>query len=152
MKVLTNGQYAFSARFSISIRHFMVKRSATPRTKGVGTPLGTSTITPVIRLSSGPISSIWPGWTIGSWPARAWVRQPGRCRAGTSSSAGTKQPGSSAWPGVLVSDGYALYRKWIHGRQTCRLQGKSTYTSLGEAMECYFKEQQPDPEWIRQAA
>ena len=23
------------------------------------------------------------------------------------------------WQGILVSDGYALYRNWIHGRQTC---------------------------------
>ena len=36
-------------------------------------------------------------------------------------------------------------------RQTCRLQGKSTYSTLVEAMNCYFKDQQPDLEWIRQA-
>ena len=24
-----------------------------------------------------------------------------------------------AWQGILISDGYALYRKWVHGRQTC---------------------------------
>ena len=36
-------------------------------------------------------------------------------------------------------------------RQTCRLQGKSTYSTLVEAMDCYFKDQQPDLEWIRQA-
>ena len=24
-----------------------------------------------------------------------------------------------AWQGILVSDGYTLYRKWVHGRQTC---------------------------------
>ena len=36
-------------------------------------------------------------------------------------------------------------------RQTCRLQGKSTYSILVEAMEYYFKDQQPDLEWIRQA-
>jgi transposase len=23
------------------------------------------------------------------------------------------------WQGILVSDGYSLYRKWVHGRQTC---------------------------------
>jgi transposase len=23
------------------------------------------------------------------------------------------------WAGILVSDGYGLYRKWLHGRQTC---------------------------------
>jgi transposase len=26
---------------------------------------------------------------------------------------------AGAWEGVLVSDGYALYRKWAHGRQSC---------------------------------
>ncbi len=36
-------------------------------------------------------------------------------------------------------------------RQTCRLQGKSTFDVLVEAMDCYFKDQQPDLEWIRQA-
>jgi transposase len=24
-----------------------------------------------------------------------------------------------AWQGILISDGYGLYRKWVHGRQTC---------------------------------
>ena len=24
-----------------------------------------------------------------------------------------------AWQGILVSDGYTLYRKWVHGRQSC---------------------------------
>lgn len=23
------------------------------------------------------------------------------------------------WQGVLISDGYGLYQKWVHGRQTC---------------------------------
>ncbi|WP_153306633.1 IS66 family transposase, partial [Desulfogranum japonicum] len=36
-------------------------------------------------------------------------------------------------------------------RQTCRLQGKSTYEILVDAMENYFKDQQPDLQWIRQA-
>jgi transposase len=26
---------------------------------------------------------------------------------------------TGSWAGLLISDGYALYRKWIHGRQTC---------------------------------
>ena len=26
---------------------------------------------------------------------------------------------TGSWSGLLVSDGYALYRKWAHGRQTC---------------------------------
>ena len=36
-------------------------------------------------------------------------------------------------------------------RQTCRLQGKSTFDVLANAMECYFKDQEPDLEWIRLA-
>ena len=36
-------------------------------------------------------------------------------------------------------------------RQTCRLQGKSTFDVLVKAMESYFKDQQPDLEWIRLA-
>lgn len=36
-------------------------------------------------------------------------------------------------------------------RQTCRLQGKSTFEVLVEAMDCYFKDQQPDLDWIREA-
>jgi transposase len=36
-------------------------------------------------------------------------------------------------------------------RQTCRLQGKSTFDILVNAMDSYFKDQQPDLEWIRLA-
>jgi transposase len=36
-------------------------------------------------------------------------------------------------------------------RQTCRLQGKSTFEVLVDAMTCYFKDQEPDLEWIRLA-
>lgn len=36
-------------------------------------------------------------------------------------------------------------------RQTCRLQGKSSYEVLVDAMTSYFKEQEPDLEWIRTA-
>ncbi len=36
-------------------------------------------------------------------------------------------------------------------RQPCRLQGKSTFDVLVNAMESYFKVQQPDLEWIRLA-
>ncbi len=36
-------------------------------------------------------------------------------------------------------------------RQTCRLQEMSTFEVLVDAMDNYFKEQQPDLEWIRQA-
>jgi transposase len=37
-------------------------------------------------------------------------------------------------------------------RQTCRLQDQSTFEVLVDALSCYFKEQKPDLEWIRQAA
>jgi hypothetical protein len=32
------------------------------------------------------------------------------------------------------------------------LQGKSSFAVLVEAMNCYFKEQKPDLDWIRLAA
>ena len=35
-------------------------------------------------------------------------------------------------------------------RQTCRLQGKSTFETLVEAFNCYFKDQKPDLAWIHQ--
>jgi len=37
-------------------------------------------------------------------------------------------------------------------RQTCRLQGRSTFSTLVDAFTCYFKEQEPDLTWIHQAA
>ena len=33
-------------------------------------------------------------------------------------------------------------------RQTCRLNGKSSFEVLVDAMNCYFKGQQPDLSWI----
>jgi transposase len=37
-------------------------------------------------------------------------------------------------------------------RQTCRLQGRSTFSTLVDAFTCYFKEQEPDLTWICRAA
>ncbi len=37
-------------------------------------------------------------------------------------------------------------------RQTCRLQGMSTFEVLVDALDSYFKNQQPDLEWIRKTA
>ncbi|WP_290895650.1 IS66 family transposase [Hoeflea sp.] len=37
-------------------------------------------------------------------------------------------------------------------RQTCRLQGRSSFATLVEAMACYFRGQRPDLQWIRGAA
>jgi len=36
-------------------------------------------------------------------------------------------------------------------RQTCRLNGKSSFDVLVDAMSCYFKQQQPNLSWIRAA-
>jgi transposase len=36
-------------------------------------------------------------------------------------------------------------------RQTCRLHGKSTFDVIVDAMSCFFKEQPPDLDWIRNA-
>jgi len=36
-------------------------------------------------------------------------------------------------------------------RQTCRLHAKSTFEVLVEAISCFFREQEPDLSWIRQA-
>jgi transposase len=33
-------------------------------------------------------------------------------------------------------------------RQTCLLQGKSTFEVLTEAMRCYFRGQMPDLSWV----
>jgi transposase len=37
-------------------------------------------------------------------------------------------------------------------RQTCRLRAQSSFEVLVDAMDCYFKEQNPDLTWISQAA
>ncbi|NTV42796.1 MAG: transposase, partial [Syntrophobacteraceae bacterium] len=52
------------------------------------------------------------------------------------------------WAGILVSDGYGAYRKWVQMRQTCRLRGLPTYPILVEALTCSFQNQTPDVSWI----
>ncbi len=46
-------------------------------------------------------------------------------------------------------------KRWVERivslRQTCRLQGKSSFHILVDAMNASFKDQQPDLEWIRSA-
>jgi transposase len=46
-------------------------------------------------------------------------------------------------------------KRWVERivslKQTCRLQGKSSFHVLVEAMNASFKDQQPDLEWIRSA-
>jgi transposase len=37
-------------------------------------------------------------------------------------------------------------------RRTCRLQGKSTFEVLTDAVRSYFRQQTPDLDWIRQTA
>lgn len=54
--------------------------------------------------------------------------------------------------GTKSDKGNRWVERIISLRQTCRLQGKSTFDTLVEAMECSFKNQEPDLEWIRTAA
>ena len=37
-------------------------------------------------------------------------------------------------------------------RQTCKLQGKSTFEVLADAVRCYFRQKTPDLDWISQTA
>ena len=53
--------------------------------------------------------------------------------------------------GINSEKGCRWVERILSLRQTCRLQGKSTFTTLVDAFDCYFKEQQPDLSWIRQA-
>lgn len=57
-----------------------------------------------------------------------------------------------------------LWRKWSHGtgseqgnwwmerrlsfRQTCRVQGRSTFALLGDAVTCLFKGEKPNLKWM----
>ena len=54
--------------------------------------------------------------------------------------------------GTSSDKGNRWVERIVSLRQTCRLQGKSTFAVLEEAMTCYFKEQKPDLNWIRLAA
>lgn len=54
--------------------------------------------------------------------------------------------------GTSSEKGNRWVERIVSLRQTCRLQGKSTFDMLVEAMTCYLKDQQPDLNWIRQAA
>jgi transposase len=53
--------------------------------------------------------------------------------------------------GTSSEKGNRWVERIVSLRQTCRLQGKSSFAVLAEAMTCYFKEQKPDLEWIRSA-
>jgi len=54
--------------------------------------------------------------------------------------------------GTSSEKGNRWVERIVSLRQTCRLQGKSSYAVLVAAMNCYFKEQKPDLEWIKLAA
>ena len=54
--------------------------------------------------------------------------------------------------GTCSDKGNRWVERIVSLRQTCRLQGKSTFDALVDAMTCYFKDQQPDLDWIRLAA
>jgi transposase len=51
-------------------------------------------------------------WTMTSVVASFFMIHRNRSRAAFEELIGT-------WQGILVSDGYALYRNWVHGRQSC---------------------------------
>lgn len=67
-----------------------------------------------------------------------------------------------AWCGILISDSYGVYQKWINKRQTCladliRKAGGlaeqpdrelSTFDVFVNAFTCFFKEQCPELTWI----
>ena len=54
--------------------------------------------------------------------------------------------------GTSSDKGNRWVERIISLRQTCRLQNKSSYIVLVEAMDSFFKDQEPDLEWIRPAA
>ena len=54
--------------------------------------------------------------------------------------------------GTSSEKGNRWVERIVSLRQTCRLQGKSSYAVLVEAMNSFFKDQEPDLEWIRSAA
>lgn len=54
--------------------------------------------------------------------------------------------------GTCSDKGNRWVERIVSLRQTSRLQGKSTFDILTDAMTCYFKDQQPDLDWIRRAA
>jgi transposase len=53
--------------------------------------------------------------------------------------------------GTSSDKGNRWVERIVSLRQTCRLQGKSSFHVLVDAMNASFKEQQPDLEWIRSA-
>lgn len=53
--------------------------------------------------------------------------------------------------GTSSEKGNRWVERIVSLRQTCRLQGKSSYAVLVEAMDSFFKDQEPDLEWIRSA-
>nr|WP_320013302.1 transposase [uncultured Desulfobulbus sp.] len=53
--------------------------------------------------------------------------------------------------GTSSDKGSRWVERIVSLRQTCRLQGKSSCHVLVDAMDAFFKDQQPDLEWIRAA-
>jgi transposase len=53
--------------------------------------------------------------------------------------------------GTSSDKGNRWVERIVSLRQTCRLQGKSSFHVLVDAMDAFFKDQQPDLEWIRAA-
>ncbi len=53
--------------------------------------------------------------------------------------------------GTRTDKGCRWVERILSLRQTCRLHGTSTFATLVDAMTCYFKEQEPELDWIRLA-
>jgi transposase len=52
--------------------------------------------------------------------------------------------------GTASDKGNRWVERTLSLRETCRLQAKSTYTVLVEAMTSFFHSQPPDPTWINE--
>jgi transposase len=53
--------------------------------------------------------------------------------------------------GTKTDKGNRWVERILSLRQTCRLQAKTTFAVLVDALDCYFKERNPDVSWITEA-
>lgn len=53
--------------------------------------------------------------------------------------------------GTKSDKGCRWVERIVSFRQTCRLHGRSSFHDLVHALDCYFKDQDPDLKWIRSA-
>ncbi len=48
------------------------------------------------------------------------------------------------WRGLLVSDNYGTYQKWVHLRQTCQMRSLPSFPLLVDAIDSFFKDLKPN--------